>query len=202
MVTVKDFYEQNEDIRNEVIIAIQENLPQFPDTLWEGYLSEVPEKFYDCEVVQTGKSLKAAEEGITKYYLYISEAPKKPRCFYTLCIWEPEAENEIPVMFNIGAWLTMQETMLEEFEGYSPEYKVELEPNDWLEIYKPEDEPNGFHLNLREPFLWEYVNHGVIWLNSHTELVFVKDEESKKIKFLHAKSIDKVIPFSDEEGVE
>ena len=207
MVTIKDFYDQNEDIRDEVIIAIQEQLP-FPETLWEGKLSEVPEKFYPCEVVETGKSLKAAEEGITKYYLYISKAPKeepedeKPGCFYTLCYWDPESEDEVPVMFNIGAWLTVQAAMLEQYEGYSMDYIVELRP-DSIWIYNSgDDSSRGFAVNFTVEHSWEYCNNGIIRLDLDTDLVFRIDEKNKLIKFDFIRHTTFPLPFSDEEVTE
>lgn len=200
MVTVKDFYEQNEDIRDDVIIAIQENIPQFPDTLWEGYLSEVPEEFYDCEVVEAGKSLAAAEQGITKYYLYIAEAPKT-ECFYTLCYFDPESEDEVPAMFNIGSWLTVQAAMLEQYEGYSMGYLVELRP-DSIWIYNSgDDSSRGFAVNFTVVHSWEYCNNGIIRLDLDTDLVFKIDENNKLIKFNYIRQTCFPLPFSDEEEV-
>ena len=202
MVTVKDFYEQNEDIRNEVIIAIQEQLP-FPETLWEGYLSEVPEKFYDCEVVETGKSLKAAEEGITKYYLYISEAPKDeeefPSCFYT----RVEVEENNPVD-NIAAWMIILDSMTQdmkscglEFDRLCESFIVRLCP-DKMVFYNSGDEVHAFHLFINHKHMWEYWNCGIVVVDSSHMLRFLPKKKAGHI-FLTLQEVKHLVP--DEEFV-
>ena len=123
-------------------------------------------------------------------------------CYYTLCIWDPESEDEVPVMFNIGSWLTVQAAMLEQFEGYSMEYIVELRP-DSIWIYNSgDDSSRGFAVNLTEVHSWEYCNNGIIRLDLDTDLVFKIDEKNKLIKFDFIRHTTFPLPFSEETEVE
>ena len=122
-------------------------------------------------------------------------------CYYTLCIWDPESEDEVPVMFNIGSWLTVQAAMLEQYEGYFMGYIVELRP-DSIWIYNSGDSSRGFAVNLTEVHSWEYCNNGIIRLDLDKDFVFKIDDEKKMIKFHYSRTTCFPLPFSEETEVE
>lgn len=124
---------------------------------------------------------------------------EKQGCYYTLCIWEPENEDEIPVMFNIGSWLTVQAAMFEQYEGYSMDYLVELRPDSIWFYNSGDDSKRGFAVNLTVEHSWEYCNNGIIRLDLDRDLVFKIDKKNKMIKFHYIRQTCFPLPFSDEE---
>jgi len=77
MVKVKEIIKQNMEDINSIFIHL-ENEKEDPydpmiDVLWEGYLKDIPEEYYDKEVVKTSQSLRDNEKGINGFYLTLKK---------------------------------------------------------------------------------------------------------------------------------